>query len=159
MDPRIAEVIVRMEHTLESAPGVPDLAASVRLSPSRFAHLFRTETGVPPGRYLHTIRMQRARVLLERTFLTVREVMAHVGARDPSHFARDFRRFHGLTPTAVRGTAAHPGPAPAALLDHLVAVDRQPGDKSSPGPRPPGVTPRAGIASGPPARRGSPETN
>ena len=124
MDPRIAFVISRMESTLASAPTVPDLAAWVRLSPSRFAHLFRAETGTSPGHYLQTVRMQRARVLLERTFLPVREVMIRVGFRDPSHFARDFRRFHGITPSAVRGSAAPPGPAPTALLDHLMAADR-----------------------------------
>jgi AraC-like DNA-binding protein len=159
MDTRIAEAIVRMENTLEAAPGVPDLAASVQLSPSRFAHLFRAETGVPPGRYLHTMRMQRARVLLERTFLTVREVMVRVGSRDPSHFSRDFRRFHGVPPSAVRGDHAHPGPAPAALLDHLVAAERQPDDKSNANLRPPAVTPRAGSASGRRAPRGSQETS
>jgi transcriptional regulator GlxA family with amidase domain len=120
MDARIAFVIVRMEQTLEAAPSIPDLAASVNLSPSRFAHLFRQEMGTSPGRYLHTMRMQRARVLLERTFLSVREAMARVGFRDPSHFARDFRRFHGVSPSSVRGKALHPGPAPAALLDHLL---------------------------------------
>jgi len=122
MDPRIADVIRRMEDSLDAAPRVPSLAALARLSPSRFAHLFRQETGMPPGRYLHTMRMQRARVLLERTFLNVREVMVRVGFRDPSHFARDFRRFHGVAPSALRG-AATPGPAPAQLLDHLLAAD------------------------------------
>ncbi len=159
MDPRIAAVIVRMESTLESAPSVPDLAASVQLSPSRFAHLFRAETGVPPGRYLQTMRMQRARVLLERTFLSVREVMARVGARDPSHFARDFRRFHGVTPSAVRGSAGHPGPAPEALLDHLMAAERQPVGRVASGAAAPAANPRAGSASGQHAPRGSRETS
>jgi transcriptional regulator GlxA family with amidase domain len=136
MDPRIADVIRRMEDRLEDAPRVPALAALVRLSPSRFAHLFREETGMPPGRYLHTMRMQRARVLLERTFLNVREVMVRVGFRDPSHFARDFRRFHGVAPSAIRG-AASPGPAPAALLDHLLAADRPGADRPNAAERTP----------------------
>ena len=134
MDPRIAEIIRRMEDSLDAAPRVPHLAALARLSPSRFAHLFRQETGMPPGRYLHTMRMQRARVLLERTFLNVREVMVRVGFRDPSHFARDFRRFHGVAPSALRG-AASPGPAPAELLDHLLAADRPSADGRT-APRP-----------------------
>lgn len=123
MDPRIAVIIARIEDNLETAPSIPALAAAAGLSTSRFAHLFRQETGVAPGRYLHRLRMERARVLLERTFLSVREVMARVGFRDPSHFSRDFRRFHGIPPSAVRGTT-RPGPPPEALLDHLVAADR-----------------------------------
>jgi transcriptional regulator GlxA family with amidase domain len=71
--------------------------------------------------------MERARVLLERTFLSVREVMAQVGFRDPSHFSRDFRRFHGIAPSAVRGVAR---PATASeRLDQLVAADRPPRNK------------------------------
>ena len=125
MDPRIAVIIARMEDTLHADCAIPNLAADAGLSASRFAHLFRQETGVAPGRYLHRVRMERARVLLERTFLSVREVMVRVGFRDPSHFSRDFRRFHGIAPSAVRGLA-QPGPAPEALLDHLIAADKPP---------------------------------
>jgi transcriptional regulator GlxA family with amidase domain len=124
MDSRIAHVIRHMESSIDSSPRVPELAALVGLSPSRFAHLFRDEIGMPPGRYLHRLRMQRARVLLERTFLSVRDVMRQVGFRDPSHFARDFRRHHGVAPSVVRGRASHPAPPPEALLDHLVTADR-----------------------------------
>jgi AraC family transcriptional regulator, arabinose operon regulatory protein len=125
IDDRIARTISRMEEMLSRTPRVPDLAASVQLSPSRFAHLFRAEIGVPPARYLHTMRMERARLLLERTSLSVREVMLCVGFRDPSHFARDFRHFHGVAPREVRESATRPGPAPDALLEHLLATDRR----------------------------------
>ena len=46
--------------------------------------------------------MERASVLLERTFLSVKEVMAQVGCTDPSHFSRDFRRHHGFAPREWR---------------------------------------------------------
>ena len=50
--------------------------------------------------------MLRARVLLERTFLPVKEAMALVGCHDPSHFSRDFRWFHGVAPRQCRLSAA-----------------------------------------------------
>ena len=102
MDPRIARAIARMEEAIDRELLVAELAASVSLSPSRFAYLFRRDTGASPARYLHTLRMERARLLLERTFLSVKEVMAHVGVNDPSHFSRDFRRHHGVPPTGLR---------------------------------------------------------
>jgi transcriptional regulator GlxA family with amidase domain len=102
MDPRVAHIIGRMETALDQEVPVSAFAAAVNLSASRLAYLFRRETGLPPGRYLHRLRMERARDLLERTFLTVTEVMAYVGANDPSHFSRDFRRYHGVPPTALR---------------------------------------------------------
>jgi transcriptional regulator GlxA family with amidase domain len=102
MDPRIQWATTELERRLAEPLSVGQLAAECNLSPSRFAHLFRAETGVSPMRYLHTQRMLRARVLLERTFLTVKQVMTQVGCGDPSHFARDFRRFHGMAPSDCR---------------------------------------------------------
>src|SRR5687767_216815 len=102
MDPRIAHAISRIEQDFDGALTVEALAADVNLSVSRFAHLFRRDTAVSPSRYVRALRMERARVLLERTFLTVKEVMAYVGVNDPSHFTRDFRRHHGVPPTGLR---------------------------------------------------------
>jgi AraC family transcriptional regulator of arabinose operon len=105
MDARIAFAILRMEQHLDGPLTLQDLAASVQLSASRFAHLFREETGLPPKRFCHKLRMERARLLLEDSSLSVRQVMYQVGFRDPSHFSRDFRRFHGAAPSELRRTA------------------------------------------------------
>jgi AraC-like DNA-binding protein len=118
MDSRIAVVVACMEQTLEQGASLAELAAAVNLSVSRLSHLFREEIGVAPGRYLQVIRMQRARILLERTFLNVKEVMACVGVADPSHFARDFRKYHGLAPSQVRRAGGQAGDAPS-LMTHL----------------------------------------
>jgi AraC family transcriptional regulator of arabinose operon len=101
MDSRIARAIARIESELHEA-SVECLAREAELSRSRFSHLFRREVGVSPARFLHRRRMELALVLLERTSLPVREVMWHVGCHDPSHFARDFRRFHGFSPRERR---------------------------------------------------------
>jgi transcriptional regulator GlxA family with amidase domain len=87
-----------------------DLAAAVRLSRSRFSHLFREQTGVAPWRYLRDLRLQRARVLLETTPLSVKEVMALVGVNDPSHFSRDFCAAFGASPRAWRKRSERPMP-------------------------------------------------
>jgi AraC-like DNA-binding protein len=102
MDPRISSVIRSMEADIDGRLTVTALAAAVNLSPSRLTALFRCETGVSPLRYLRALRMERARLLLERTFLSVKEVMAFVGVNDPSHFTRDFRRYHGVAPSRLR---------------------------------------------------------
>lgn len=102
MDPRIIEVIEDLEARLHEKIAFDDLAAQVGLSHSQLARLFKAATGQTLGAYLQTLRMDRARVLLARTSLSVREVMAQVGIADPSHFARDFRNAHGLSPRAFR---------------------------------------------------------
>lgn len=105
MDTRIEWVIGQMERCLHRRIGVADYARAVNLSPSRFAHIFGEATGLPPARYLQALRLERARLLLERTFLSVKEVMAQVGYSDPSHFSRDFNRHHGTPPSRVRGAS------------------------------------------------------
>ena len=81
---------------------MPALADAIRLSPSRLSHLFIRETGVSPVRYLRLLRMTRAARLLNESVLSVKEIMARVGCTDPSHFSRDFRRMHGVSPRAYR---------------------------------------------------------
>jgi len=43
-------------------------------------------------RYLTQVRLEKARLLLETEFLTVKEVMNRVGMSDASYFARSFKR-------------------------------------------------------------------
>ena len=104
VDPRITWAVAHMQRHLAEPIVIGDLAARVNLSPSRFRELFSRQVGVGPAQYLQRLRLRRARLLIERTFLTVKEVMSLVGYNDPSHFSRDFRRMHGVSPTALRGT-------------------------------------------------------
>lgn len=102
MDTRVEQVIARMEEQLHTRLRVRDLAADVGLSVSHLSRLFREHTGRCPGAYLQDLRLVRARILIERTSLSVGQVMAQVGISDPSHFARDFRRAHGYSPRTYR---------------------------------------------------------
>ena len=102
MDHRVALVIERMNEQLHTNLSLDALAAEVGLSSSRLAFLFRQAVGRRPGAYLHTLRLERARVLIESTDLSVADVMRRVGLADPSHFSRDFRNAHGLSPRGYR---------------------------------------------------------
>jgi transcriptional regulator GlxA family with amidase domain len=102
MDQRVEQTIAVLDHRLHTRLTLAALAAEVNLSVSGLTRLFRQDTGMTPAAYLHRLRMIRARILIERTSLSVSEVMAQVGITDPSHFARDFRRVHGFSPRALR---------------------------------------------------------
>jgi transcriptional regulator GlxA family with amidase domain len=102
MDQRIKRVIVEMEKHLDSELSLDVLAQSVNLSTSRFRHLFKAETGTTPAQYLKSLRMTRAKKLVETTFLNIKQIMCSIGVRDKRHFAKDFERTYGLTPTQYR---------------------------------------------------------
>lgn len=92
---------------IDSSVQVSDLAALVNLSPSHLSALFRRTTGGGVTAYHISLKMARARALLDTTTLTIGEVAALVGYTDPLYFSRQFRRLHGLNPTTYR--ADHKG--------------------------------------------------
>lgn len=102
MDIRVERTLERMGEQLHRPLKLPELAAAVGLSVAHLTRLFRAETGKTPGVYLQELRIMRARILIERTSMSVTEVMAQVGIGDRSHFARDFRRVHGYSPRTLR---------------------------------------------------------
>jgi transcriptional regulator GlxA family with amidase domain len=63
---------------------------------------FRTATGMTPGEYLHRIRVEAAKRLLETSDLSVDQVTSQVGYQDARSFSRLFRSFSGLAPTEYR---------------------------------------------------------
>lgn len=101
-DPRISWIADFIQGHMSEPLSTAMLAGRLNLSRSRFGALFTAQTGVAPMRYLRRVRLQRARLLIERTFLAVNEIMALVGYNDPRLFARDFRREHGVRPGSLR---------------------------------------------------------
>ena len=105
MAERVKRVIERMQGDPSRTFSLGEMAESVNLSPPYFCYLFKTITGVPPAKYLKSLRMQQAAVLLRTTFLSVKEVVSRVGFTDESHFVRDFKRMFGVTPSEYRNGA------------------------------------------------------
>jgi transcriptional regulator GlxA family with amidase domain len=102
MDLRVTRALQEMERRCHEPLDVRTLATELGLSRSRFAHLFRAEVGMAPMQHLQAVRLIRARGLIERTEAPIHEIMIRVGYHDPSHFARDFRRYHGVSPRDLR---------------------------------------------------------
>jgi transcriptional regulator GlxA family with amidase domain len=78
------------------------MARATNVSSSHLSHLFKTETGTSPAKYMKSARMREARNLLETTSLSVKEITFSIGLADESHFVRDFKKTHGLTPARYR---------------------------------------------------------
>jgi AraC-like DNA-binding protein len=85
-----------------SSDAIAETISVLKLSPSRFRHLFKQETGTSPAQYVKHLRLRLARQLLEKSSLSVKEVMASAGINDFSHFVRDFKLKYGCSPSALR---------------------------------------------------------
>ncbi|MEV6154625.1 helix-turn-helix domain-containing protein [Nonomuraea sp. NPDC052129] len=97
---------------IAAEPGAPhsvaSLARAVALSPSRFAHLFTTETGHPPMRAVRRARIRHAARLLEVTDMDVGQVAAASGFVSPFHFSRAFSHEYGMPPRDFRSRLRRP---------------------------------------------------
>jgi len=81
------------------------VAAMIQLSqlPERsFVRRFTRATGLAPLAYVHALRLEEAKQMLETTDAPVAEIAESVGYEDTSFFGRLFRRKTGLTPTHYR---------------------------------------------------------
>lgn len=101
IDDRVRTVIEHIHGHLREDLTLESLSAIVSLSPSRFAHLFRSEVGLAPLQYVGVQRMERAQTLLRRTTLSVSEIAAEVGM-EPFHFSSRFKAHSGTSPRNYR---------------------------------------------------------
>jgi AraC family transcriptional regulator of arabinose operon len=85
------------------------IAAVLNLSPSRFRHLFKRETGMSVRHYQKLVRMEQARELLKNSFLQVKEIAAALSIGDISHFTRDYKALYTQTPSQTRASSATQG--------------------------------------------------
>ena len=75
------------------------IAENMYLSPFYISKLFKSETGDTPINYLISLRMEKAKELLDRNpALSIQEVAAQVGYEDAYHFSKLFKKYYGLSP-------------------------------------------------------------
>ena len=102
MNPKIRRIVDQMNSELHMKRSLNDWARISKLSRSRMCHLFKTQMGISPAQYLKGLRLETARLLLETTSLSVKEIRARVGLQDQSHFGRDFSNAYGVPPSRYR---------------------------------------------------------
>lgn len=109
-DEAVAAVQQWMRQHLREPLRVDALARRAGMSPRSFARRFKQATGEPPLAYLHGLRIEAAKHLLEAPARSLREIAAAVGYEDVAFFRALFRRRTGAPPAAWRRRFARPEP-------------------------------------------------
>lgn len=99
-DPAIARAIAAMHHDPAQGWTVEALAREAAMSRSRFSDRFKALVGDTPMGYLGAHRMALAADQLEAGHLPLARVAQAAGYGSDKVFARAFRRWSGLSPTA-----------------------------------------------------------
>ena len=77
------------------------------LAPTTFSRRFKLATGDRPMNYVHMLRIEKAKELLEADSVSVDEIGHAVGYGDPASFRRIFKRKVSLTPSVYRRKFGH----------------------------------------------------
>lgn len=79
-----------------------EVAQTVHLSPYYFSRIFKAEQGCNFVEFLTKVRIDKAKLMLQKPEMTVVRVAAEAGYQDASYFCRVFRQEVGVTPNQYR---------------------------------------------------------
>ena len=103
---RLKRVLDFVGDNLATELSLQQLADIAGMSPHYFAELFKQSTGSPPHQYVLSQRIDRAKEKLATTGRgSVTEIGLEVGFQNPSHFARTFQKFVGISPSRFQSEA------------------------------------------------------
>jgi len=102
MDIRIQRLVAIIKLEPHQRHSLDSMASIAGLSSSRLRHKFKSEIGVTPRTYLHTVRMEMADELLKSSSMSVKEVRVAIGLTSDSYFTREFKRTFGIPPSRIR---------------------------------------------------------
>jgi AraC-like DNA-binding protein len=129
-----APVLARQDRNLRGAleyihlhfsenPSRAKVARVAGFAPRYFSRLFKKHEGKTFERYLHDLRIERSKQLLESSGLDAARIAELSGFRSASYFSRAFRRAVGHSPTSYREELAPPKPG---SFDPIRVLRRRP---------------------------------
>jgi AraC family transcriptional regulator len=96
---RLRRVLDYIGDNLTEDVSLSELAELAGMSAHHFAELFKKSMSCAPHRYVLQQRIERAKNALHDPKCSVLEAAVLSGFQNPSHFARMFRRFVGVSPS------------------------------------------------------------
>jgi len=101
-DSRVSSAIDYICANLAQELSVVHIAERTFCSPSRFAHLFKQQTGQSVQQFVETQRIERAKQLLAATGRSVQSVASDIGYASPFYFSLRFKKCTGESPSDYR---------------------------------------------------------
>ena len=94
----ISKICGRINEAPETCVSLSSLALELGYSATYLGKLFHKIMGVGFSDYLANARINRAKMLLVNTEMSVAEIAQSLGYYDPCHFVKQFKKYAGCTP-------------------------------------------------------------
>jgi transcriptional regulator GlxA family with amidase domain len=125
-DEKVRQAQVYLHQHFDKPLTVDALALHLGMSTRNLARRFRQATGESVLNYLHKLRIDRAKQLLETDFKSVQQICYAVGYEDVPFFRKVFRRHAGLSPTDYRQRFGSRRPSPHDAVPAAGVIDKPP---------------------------------
>ena len=100
IDERVTKVIAALQDSDDLRVSLDEAADRACLSPSRFAHLFKQQLGLPYSRYMLWRKLTRAMVTIASS-RTLAEAAHAADFADAAHLTRTFNQMFGMAPSVL----------------------------------------------------------
>ena len=90
------------QHYMDINLSNSEIADYFHINSTYLSTFFKENTGMNLLAYIHKVRLDKAKMLLESTNLTLEEIGEKVGCNNKVSFIRLFKKYEGITPTEYR---------------------------------------------------------
>lgn len=121
--PQVVETALKiLQQDFAFLDGIGDLAQRLEVSQEYLTRAFREHVGMTPGKYLNQVRIEHAKLLLQRGDHSVAFVADACGFANGNYFARVFRNMVGVTPSVYARENSGQSPLPHPMLDSIYVL-------------------------------------
>jgi transcriptional regulator, AraC family len=97
----VQTIIAYMKENYAEEISLSKMSKSTYLSPVYISKIFKEETGFSPINYLINIRLEKAKEMLEKGRITIKDVAKNVGYEDAYYFSKLFKKYYGYPPSRI----------------------------------------------------------
>lgn len=98
----VKKAIEYLYHHYDCDVRVVDIAKSINIHEGYLYRIFKQSTGKTMMAYLLEIRLDKARVMLENTDISISEITDYIGINSRQYFTYIFKKNYGITPRNYR---------------------------------------------------------
>jgi transcriptional regulator GlxA family with amidase domain len=111
---RLEDLVEWIRDHLDRPLTIEDLAQRSKMSARNFQRVFARQCGLPPAKFIERLRVERARVIIEDTSLSMAEVATKSGFDTEQRMRRSFQRVLGINPADHAVRVRRPADTPAS---------------------------------------------
>ncbi len=93
---------IYMQERIKTGLEMPEVAQYLNMSYSSFRHIFKRYIGISPAQYYINLKIHAAKIMLQNSRTSIKEISYLLNFETPEYFAKLFRKKTGMSPTEFR---------------------------------------------------------